>query len=73
MDNQKQFLQQALLNNGLHFSSALQDQLLHFLNLLKQWNRVFNFTAIHDPQDMVMLHILDSLSITPLFAWRLFD
>ncbi len=61
----KQFLQHALLDNGFHFSPNLQDHLLQYLNLLKQWNRVFNLTAITDPHDMVMLHILDSLSVTP--------
>ncbi len=62
--SQKDFLQQVLTDNGFDFSELLQKQLLHYLDLLQEWNRVFNLTAIVDPRDTVLLHILDSLSIT---------
>jgi 16S rRNA (guanine527-N7)-methyltransferase len=59
------FLHQALLDNGYDLSANTETQFLHYLDLLMQWNKVFNLTAIRDPKEMVLLHILDSLSIHP--------
>lgn len=59
----KAFLKQALIQNNYDLSDEIQNQFIAYLSLLEQWNRVFNLTAIRDPHDMVMLHILDSLSI----------
>lgn len=65
------FLQKALRENGHDFPT---EKFLRFLELLQQWNQVFNLTAIRDPKDMVMLHILDSLSINPyLHGSRIID
>lgn len=38
------------------------DRLLAYLDLLGRWNRVYNLTAIRDPQLWVSHHLLDSLS-----------
>jgi 16S rRNA (guanine527-N7)-methyltransferase len=40
--------------------------LTQFLRLLEKWNHAFNLTAIRDPDEMVALHVLDSLSARPL-------
>jgi 16S rRNA (guanine527-N7)-methyltransferase len=61
----KKFLQQALENNGFYLSEEIQHKILTYLDLLQHWNRAFNLTAISDPKDMVLLHIVDSLSINP--------
>ncbi|TNF05928.1 MAG: 16S rRNA (guanine(527)-N(7))-methyltransferase RsmG [Gammaproteobacteria bacterium] len=37
--------------------------LLDYLSLLQKWNRAYNLTAVRDPQEMLHLHLLDSLSI----------
>ncbi len=65
MTNQTEFLQQALFENGHVVSSSIQEQMLHYLHLMREWNRVFNLTSIRDPQEMIMLHLLDSLAIGP--------
>ena len=39
--------------------------LLEYLALLKKWNGAYNLTAIRDPEQMLRLHVLDSLSIIP--------
>jgi 16S rRNA (guanine527-N7)-methyltransferase len=59
----KEFLQQALTKNQYDISAEIQDNFLAYLELMKKWNTVHNLTAILDPQEMVMLHILDSLSV----------
>ncbi len=45
---------------------GLRDRLLDFLDLLVQWNRAYNLTAIRDPAQMAVKHLLDSLSIHAL-------
>ncbi|CAM4453143.1 MAG: Ribosomal RNA small subunit methyltransferase G [Legionellaceae bacterium] len=39
--------------------------LFQFLNLLEKWNKVYNLTAIRNKEEMVIKHLLDSLSIAP--------
>ncbi len=41
------------------------DCLLDYVDLLVQWNRAYNLTAVREPGDMLSRHLLDSLSITP--------
>ncbi len=40
-------------------------QLAALVGLLAKWNRVYNLTAVRDPQAMVTRHILDSLVVLP--------
>ena len=40
-------------------------QLLVFITLIQKWNRTHNLTAITSLEDMVVKHLLDSLSIAP--------
>jgi len=61
----RNLLSHALTENHYSFSETVQSQLIVYLELLQKWNRIFNLTAIHDPREMVYLHILDSLSISP--------
>ena len=42
-----------------------QLQCLAYLALLQKWNKVYNLTAVRDPQEMLVLHLLDSLSVLP--------
>ena len=55
---------------GLDLSDAQQGQLLDYVTLLAKWNAVYNLTAIRDPRQMLIQHILDSLSIVPHLAAR---
>jgi 16S rRNA (guanine527-N7)-methyltransferase len=50
---------------GLVVSEQAQQQLLQYLALLQKWNKVYNLTAVRDPQEMITLHLLDSLSVLP--------
>lgn len=52
---------------GLVLDEERQRQLLAFLGLLQQWNRVYNLTAVRDPGEMLTHHVLDSLAaVEPL-------
>jgi 16S rRNA (guanine527-N7)-methyltransferase len=50
---------------GLALGGAEQARLLAYLDLLAKWNRIYNLTAVRDPDEMLTLHLLDSLSVTP--------
>ena len=58
-------LSQALSKNQLIVNPRKQEKLMHYLHLLQTWNRVFNLTTITKLEDMVYLHIIDSLLIQP--------
>ncbi|PRX98328.1 16S rRNA (guanine(527)-N(7))-methyltransferase RsmG [Paraburkholderia sp. BL25I1N1] len=53
---------------GLKLSDAQLGKLLDYVALLSKWNAVYNLTAIRDPRQMLVQHILDSLSIVPHLA-----
>lgn len=38
-------------------------QLCRYLELLQQWNKVYNLTAVRDVQDMLTQHLLDCLAV----------
>lgn len=68
------FLQKTLHDNNYNFSVEIQNQFSEYLRLMQQWNRVYNLTAIKDPQEMVLLHLIDSLVINPfLHGNRIID
>jgi len=47
------------------FRETLLDALTCYLQELTKWNRAYNLTAVRDPQQMVVRHILDSLAAAP--------
>lgn len=67
-------LQQGLQQAGIDLPEQVQQKLLDYLALLQKWNKVHNLTAVRDPEEMVTLHLLDSLSVLPhVKAKRLLD
>lgn len=60
----KEKLQQGLAELGLNHQEQM-GQLWHYLKLLKKWNQTYNLTASDDLEEMISLHILDSLAINP--------
>ena len=58
-------LSQGLQALGIALDDDTQTKLLDYLALLQKWNKVHNLTAVRDPNDMVTLHLLDSLAVLP--------
>ncbi len=46
-------------------TAAAADSLLEYLRLLETWNSRFNLSGLRDLDEMVPLHLLDSLSVAP--------
>jgi 16S rRNA (guanine527-N7)-methyltransferase len=42
-----------------------REKLDAYVALLRKWNNVYNLTALHDPQDILTHHLLDSLALVP--------
>jgi 16S rRNA (guanine527-N7)-methyltransferase len=55
---------------GVVLSDDQATRLVDYVALLAKWNAVYNLTAIRDPRQMLIQHILDSLSIVPHLAAR---
>jgi 16S rRNA (guanine527-N7)-methyltransferase len=55
---------------GVALSAGQKQQLLDYVALLGKWNAVYNLTAIRDPKQMLIQHILDSLAIVPAIQTR---
>jgi 16S rRNA (guanine527-N7)-methyltransferase len=53
---------------GVALDAGAQAKLADFLRLVEKWNRVHNLTAVREPDRMVVLHLLDSLSVLPHVA-----
>ncbi len=58
-------LAQGIAAMGLDVDAPKQEKLLAYMALLQKWNKVYNLTAIRDAEEMVRLHLLDSLSVLP--------
>ena len=48
---------------GLELSDEALNLLLKYQDALVLWNKAYNLTAIRDPKEMLVKHLLDSLSI----------
>ena len=56
-------LHEGVVALGLALPAAVEEKLTAYLALLTKWNRVYNLTAIRDPEQMVTHHLLDSLAV----------
>ena len=59
----RQLLAQGAASLGLDLSGTMLESLAAYVDLLVKWNRVYNLTAIRDPDEMLTQHLLDSLSV----------
>jgi len=65
--NHLEQLGKAATSLGLNLDAAQQAALLEYLSLIQKWTKVYNLTAVRDPDEMLTHHLLDSLAaIAPL-------
>jgi len=60
-----QKLQDGIRQLPLSLPGEADAHLLMYLALLLKWNAAYNLTAVRDPEQMIVKHLLDSLSIGP--------
>ncbi|MGE8546044.1 MAG: 16S rRNA (guanine(527)-N(7))-methyltransferase RsmG [Alcaligenes sp.] len=62
---------QAMKALGLEADPETVRQLLAYIQQLQRWNRTYNLTALRDPDQMLVQHIFDSLSVVRPFQEHL--
>lgn len=65
MAESAKLLSSGLTQLGVDATAEQQEQLLAYLGLMQKWNKAYNLTAIRDPQQMLVRHLLDSLAVVP--------
>lgn len=70
METCKKILISGLESLNLSTAEDKVGQLLGFIKLLEKWNKAYNLTAIRDKEEMVRLHLLDSLAILPFIEGK---
>ena len=58
-------LESGLDTLGVTLSASARSSLLEYCELLIKWNKTFNLTSVDDPEQMISLHLLDSLAVLP--------
>lgn len=48
---------------GFHFSVEQLEQFFAYMNLLIEWNKKMNLTAIVEPNEIILKHFIDSITI----------
>lgn len=63
-----QILADGILDLDIKVSARVRGDLMRYLQELVTWNKTYNLTAVRDPVQMVVKHLLDSLSVLPHLA-----
>lgn len=66
----KSSLQDGVRQLGLDLQAGQAETLLDYIELLTRWNQAYNLTAVREPGQMVVRHLLDSLAIAPFLQGR---
>ena len=59
----EQGLRQGLDGLALSLDDVQVTRLLDYVDLIQKWTKVYNLTAVRDPQEMLTHHLLDSLAV----------
>ena len=66
--NLKEKIERGLVALSLESHLEVADKLEQYLALITKWNKVTNLTSIDNPEQMILVHLLDSLSIQPYLS-----
>ncbi len=58
-------LAEGLQSLSMELTQTQQQVLLDYIALLSKWNKVYNLTAVRDPEQMLSQHLLDCLAALP--------
>ena len=58
-------IKKAALALDLSLESEQIEKLLTYLQQMQRWNKTYNLTALRDPEQMLIQHVFDSLSVVP--------
>lgn len=61
-------IQKGAQSMGANLSNDTIQRLVDYLTMLEKWNKAYNLTAIRDVEQMIDLHLLDSLAILPFIT-----
>ena len=56
----------------LSINSQQIDLLIDYVEMLNKWNKAYNLTAVRDPSEMLIKHIMDSLVVSPYLVGNTF-
>ena len=56
----------------LSITSQQIDLLIDYVEMLNKWNKAYNLTAVRDPSEMLIKHIMDSLVVSPYLVGNTF-
>ncbi len=56
-------LQTACVELNLTLDAVQSKQLTDYTSELAKWNKTYNLTAVHEPQDIMKRHVIDALSV----------
>ncbi len=65
MEGCREVLHQGLEQLNISSDESQLELLLSFIKLIEKWNKAYNLTAVYKLEDMVRLHILDSIAVLP--------
>ena len=66
----RQILSEGLTELAIDVTPEKLEHLLSFIQLLEKWNKTYNLTAIRQRQQMIRLHLLDSLAVLPYITGK---
>ncbi len=61
----EEFLSDGCRKMGFEIDNKTKNQFFKYKELLVEWNKKMNLTAIEDEKDIIIKHFLDSISIIP--------
>ncbi|RTZ43422.1 16S rRNA (guanine(527)-N(7))-methyltransferase RsmG [Candidimonas sp. SYP-B2681] len=68
----RQRLDAAALALNVNLEPAQADALLSYIGQLQRWNRTYNLTALREPEQMLVQHLFDSLSVVKPIVTELY-